>query len=249
MFISKFLRAKLIVFTIFLLFLWICYYYLFRTTQISSIKGTTGISGLVPEMAYGIMNADTSIHTGAILISVFYECLCPDSRSFFTSQLLPLVDKIPISYFKVDLIPYGKATTEVISKGTYRFKCQHGTLECLGNKIHACTIKMTSNDIVRVKVITCMINDNYNPKEVGKKCCEEYNIDWNKVERCALGAEGDELLKQYGDATDALVPKVSFIPTILLNKDRHDQAAILKDLQSEVCNLLKKESKAPKECD
>lgn len=33
-----------------------------------------------------------------------------------------------------------------------------------------------------------------------------------------MGPEGDLLLKKYGDATDALIPKVSFIPTILLDK-------------------------------
>ncbi|XP_073999387.1 gamma-interferon-inducible lysosomal thiol reductase-like isoform X2 [Rhodnius prolixus] len=248
MFVSKLLRAKLVLFAVILLALWLIYYYLFRVTQISNIKDTTGINGLVPEMPYSIMNADNVVHNEAVLISVYYECLCPDSRSFFTNQLQPLVEKLPISYLKMDLIPYGKAETETVSKGKYRFTCQHGPLECLGNKIHGCTLQMTSDDVIRVKVITCMIDENYNPKEIGKKCCEQYNISWSKVEKCAMGPEGDLLLKKYGDATDALIPKVSFIPTILLDKELHNQAAILKDLQTQVCNILKK-SRAPRECE
>lgn len=43
-----------------------------------------------------------------IVISVFYEALCPDSRSFFTKQLLPTFEKLP-HLIHINLVPYGKA--------------------------------------------------------------------------------------------------------------------------------------------
>jgi len=43
-------------------------------------------------------------------------------------------------------------------------------------------------------------------------------VTWKLVEECAEGLEGDELLKQHGEATNALHPRVSFIPTILLDQ-------------------------------
>lgn len=43
-----------------------------------------------------------------IIVTVFYEALCPDSRSFFTKQLLPTFEKIP-HLIQINLVPYGKA--------------------------------------------------------------------------------------------------------------------------------------------
>lgn len=41
-------------------------------------------------------------------VTVFYEALCPDSRSFFVKQLLPTFDRISEN-MEVESIPYGKA--------------------------------------------------------------------------------------------------------------------------------------------
>jgi hypothetical protein len=43
-------------------------------------------------------------------------------------------------------------------------------------------------------------------------------VRWKDVEECAVGSEGDELLKKHGDATNALNLRVGFIPTILLDQ-------------------------------
>jgi hypothetical protein len=43
-------------------------------------------------------------------------------------------------------------------------------------------------------------------------------VRWKLVAECAAGMEGDELLKHHGEATNALYPRVSFIPTVLLDQ-------------------------------
>lgn len=47
-----------------------------------------------------------------VVITVFYEALCPDSRSFFTKQLLPTFEKLP-HLIQINLVPYGKAKVSV----------------------------------------------------------------------------------------------------------------------------------------
>jgi len=42
-------------------------------------------------------------------IAVYYEALCPDSRSFIVKQLGPTYHKLP-GNMDIELVPYGKAT-------------------------------------------------------------------------------------------------------------------------------------------
>jgi hypothetical protein len=48
--------------------------------------------------------------------------------------------------------------------------------------------------------------------------------------------EGSELLKGYGEETHNLSPSVTFIPTVVLDKNQGHQKDILKDLLKEVCS-------------
>lgn len=43
-----------------------------------------------------------------VLVTVFYEALCPDSKSFVVNELVPAYTKAK-SILDYDLIPYGKA--------------------------------------------------------------------------------------------------------------------------------------------
>ena len=52
----------------------------------------------------------------------------------------------------------------------------------------------------------------------------------------------------HGDDTNSLKPKVSFIPTVLLNGSQDRQKELLKKLQREICMAFKGGEK-PKACD
>jgi len=146
--------------------------------------------------------------------------------------------------------PYGKASHKTSSKelSGYTFDCQHGPTECLGNMIHACAIKHVSNQGDLVSLIGCMIKDNMNPKVAGESCSNELNIDWQNILKCTESTEGGELLAMHGDDTNSLKPKVSFIPTVLLNGSQDRQKELLKKLQREICMAFKGSEK-PKACD
>ncbi|XP_050431663.1 GILT-like protein 1 isoform X2 [Adelges cooleyi] len=174
----------------------------------------TNIYSTLPQNidSYVINSNDKSYLT----VSVYYETLCPDSRNFIHQHLVPSFNKAP-DRFKIDFIPYGKAKTDQNSDGSLTFACQHGPVECHGNKIHSCAIQYIKDRTVLIKYLACMINDNYEPERIGIFCANSLNVNWNKIYSCSEGKEGEQLLKSNGDATNKLWPEVSFIPTILIN--------------------------------
>ena len=170
-------------------------------------------------------------------IAIYYEALCPDSRSFFVKQLLPTYHRIPDSV-EVQLIPYGKATT-VKAKDGHEFMCQHGPIECEANMIHACSIEMLKNSSVQLEYISCMIKNNIEPLRIMETCAKKMYIDHTRILKCFTGTKGKELLANYGELTNELTPRVSFIPTVVLDGNSENQARILKNLLQEVCLHLK----------
>lgn len=227
----KIIRIRILTAAIICILVWLAYQYMNSVIPPTSLKkDIRPDSNVLP-----ILNPEKILrHTDKVSITVFYECLCPDSRSFFLNHLLPSYEKAP-DLITIDLVPYGKATTTLTSIGHHVFECQHGTIECYGNKVHACTLVKVKDVATQLKFIGCMIDDNYNPNSIGSECASKHNVQWDAIFACANSVEGDILMKQHGDKTAALTPKVSFIPTVLINNNRDDQAALLKNLWKEIC--------------
>lgn len=135
---------------------------------------------------------------------------------------------------QVELVPYGKARTIKTDHG-YEFMCQHGHIECEANIIHACAIDVLKNSSIQLEYLSCMIKNNINPINIMESCAKKMNIDYNYILKCFLEPKGKELLAKYGELTNALTPKVSFIPTVVLDGKSENQARILKNLLQEVC--------------
>lgn len=179
-----------------------------------------------------------------VIVEVFYESMCPDSKYFIRHQLVPTFEKIP-EILDFRLIPYGKAKTVENATGIF-FTCQHRERECVGNKIHACAIKYIESQAKLLSYVSCLINNINNPQSVGESCAKEIGATWDVINQCSISQEGSELLKQYGEETHNLNPSVSFIPTITLDNSQGDQKDILKDLLKEVCSRYKRDK--PSNC-
>lgn len=157
--------------------------------------------------------------------------------------------------------------------GSLSFDCQHGEVECEANIIHCCTVEAVHEPEIQLGMVACMIRDNANPQEsfqrvswtlltlfasvshpnsylILPQCAREYNtIDIETIQKCYTSPHGKELLKIAGEATKALRPSVSFIPTITLDGDQRSQKAILKNLLAEICDVLKSGGMVPKACE
>ena len=69
------------------------------------------------------------------------------------------------------------------------------------------------------------------------QCAEIAEVEWDPIEKCSNSREGAELLKANGEETSSLDPRVSFIPTIVINHSQGVQKDILKNLMKEVCKV------------
>jgi len=49
------------------------------------------------------------------------------------------------------------------------------------------------------------------------QCATVLGIDYNPIQSCAEGTEGDELLARLGDRTHNFTPQITFVPTIVIN--------------------------------
>ncbi|KAK8720598.1 hypothetical protein OTU49_013215 [Cherax quadricarinatus] len=170
-------------------------------------------------------------------VEVYYEALCPDSRYFIMKQLTPAYENLH-EIMKVALIPYGKART-IEKDGKLSFECQHGPLECKANMVHACVTNVVKDEGKQLAIIHCMIDKNDVPMKVGQKCVEKHGENWDDVKSCVVSEKGSSIMKHMGDMTNSLEPRVSFIPTITVDRSQHDQKHILQDLHKVLCKRYK----------
>jgi len=181
-----------------------------------------------------------------VTVDVYYECLCPDSRSFIVNQLYPAWQNLK-DIMEINLIPWGKADSEVTEDG-YTFTCQHGQLECEGNTYHTCAVKSANTDI-SIPYVKCMIEDNREPAAIARSCAEQINIPYSPIEECARGKEGNQLLFLMGEMTHNLSPSVTFIPTVEIEKSQDRFRNALKNLGLQVCQEFREKfNKTPESC-
>ncbi|XP_069179312.1 gamma-interferon-inducible lysosomal thiol reductase isoform X1 [Procambarus clarkii] len=197
-----------------------------RRREASSVNDTSALTS----------SQEVTVHP-FLHVEVYYEALCPDSRYFVMKQLTPAYEKLH-EIMNVALIPYGKARTQE-KDGKLVFDCQHGPVECKANMVHACVTNIVKDEGKQLAIVHCMIEKNDMPLKIGQKCVEKNGENWQNVEACILSDKGSSILKHMGDMTNSLKPRVSFIPTITIDRVQDDQKHILQDLHKVLCKRYK----------
>uniref|UniRef100_A0A182SWL2 DSBA-like thioredoxin domain-containing protein n=1 Tax=Anopheles maculatus TaxID=74869 RepID=A0A182SWL2_9DIPT len=87
-------------------------------------------------------------------------------------------------------------------------------------------------------MVACMIKNNIIPRDTFYRCAKEHGVEIESIKKCYDSPHGAELLKVHGEATHALRPAVTFIPTITLDGAQYVQKSILKDLFGNVCQVV-----------
>lgn len=156
-----------------------------------------------------------------VVVEVFYETYCPDSRSFVLDQLNSTYAKLS-SIIKLELVPYGKASRRELPSGWYSFDCQHGDKECYGNLLQSCVIKYYPDPKEHLPLVACMFASN-NPNRAYESCAKKQGFNLETLQKCVSGKEGNDLQLRYAELTESVNSRrrLEFVPWIRFNgKDK-----------------------------
>ncbi len=79
----------------------------------------------------------TSAVDKPLILGLYYESLCPDTRNFVIQQLVPTLQKLnSLGIVNLQLYAFGNANYTINGKTkSATFSCQHGVEECRGNTL------------------------------------------------------------------------------------------------------------------
>lgn len=152
-------------------------------------------------------------------VELYYETLCPYSRSFYLQQLEPVYGKLS-SYIDVEVIPFGNVKVASGPDGIPLFTCQHGAAECYGNRVQACVIHLAANWTTSLAYVKCVFEptswkDTYTNSP---RCADQVKPDWwMEVKECTDGQQGFDLIVANWKRTAGLVPKHNYVPWIVID--------------------------------
>ncbi|XP_053691111.1 GILT-like protein 1 [Sabethes cyaneus] len=167
----------------------------------------------------------------AVKVDVYYEHLCPDSIRWISDQLAPNYEAMQ-NIIDIDFIPFGKSRS--INNGE-SFECQHGPLECEGNRIQSCVLNYLPEQDRQVSYVACQMHFNADPR--GYECAFRSGVNLNAAQACVDGDLGRQLQLEAERRTQLISP--SFVPTIVFNGqfDQSLQNRALSDFLGVICEL------------
>ncbi|XP_022333354.2 gamma-interferon-inducible lysosomal thiol reductase-like [Crassostrea virginica] len=152
-----------------------------------------------------------------VKLTLYFESLCPDCKNFFRTQLTKTYTNL-VDIMDLTLVPYGNAREEKDASGKWKFTCQHGENECVGNLIETCAIHLLKNISIYFPFISCIEHDQFGtPQYSAQKCAKQLGIDLKPIMDCSTSSLGNSLEHQMAQQTDALNPPHKYVPWVTLN--------------------------------
>ena len=178
-----------------------------------------------------------AVKAGPVNFTLYYESSCNGCRAMIASQIYPTYLALGENVMNLTLVPYGNAKEKKTIFGHWKFECQHGEEECVGNVIESCALHMEKNKTNAFFFIHCMEDIAEYPK-AAKKCAPKFNIDYDKLMTCANSDQGAQLEHSMAIITGELNPPHTYVPWVTLNgvhtEDINEKAA--KNLLSFICD-------------
>jgi interferon gamma-inducible protein 30 len=194
-------------------------------------------------------------------IHLFYETRCPDCVMFLNQTLEPLWrNKEMRPHLNITVNPYGNAMSLPVANVSDGYKfwhpesttheweyvhiCQHGTDECLGNLIQACTISLVEQEKY-MEMILCMADKpDWSIEKASYECMQQHGIDHDSVKECVNSPQGNKLFADYGKITQD-VPGRQGTPWVLINGQALGNVT---DLMKTVCTHVMVAGSGPTSC-
>ncbi|KAG8277806.1 hypothetical protein J6590_033333 [Homalodisca vitripennis] len=134
--------------------------------------------------------------------------------------------------------------------GHFKFTCQHGPKECVGNILHSCAIHEACGNkgtfhcpVHKLKMpmnyINCVVQQQ-DQQAASDKCATDAGLTPDVINKCANSKLGEVLESRYGNETKAFRPKVNYVAFIAVN-NKHDaniQNQAETDLKGLICSYL-----------
>jgi interferon gamma-inducible protein 30 len=196
-------------------------------------------------------------------IDIYYESQCPDSLDFLNTSLRQAYDDKDFwNSMSLRLHPFGNAQdypSEDLSTGYHfwhpeqeypKIMCQHGSMECLGNKIHACVIALHPEAKDHVPFVVCMASYGLHAgvELTSYACGQKLGLDMEAVKECTESPKAHTMMVAIGKTTRSA--NVTHVPWVTLdNEHTKDDAfftpvcdAIGEDTAPTVCEKFQKKS-------
>lgn len=191
---------------------------------LSSLVLLSQVALALETSATAASQASATTTDGQTLVGAYVESLCPDSRRFFSRQLVPTNRELG-RLFQVRIVPFGHARV----LGSNKMVCQHGQRECDGNRKMACVLARAKNQSEAIETLGCM----FEALDEWKECVKKHMPMVKSVDEIDACSKNDESYKMMIEA-EKETGRVDYVPHLTLN-GKHDD-----DIQSELEHSLKK---------
>lgn len=170
-----------------------------------------------------------------VTVHIVYESLCPFSRKFIVSQLLPTYQQLR-DHMHLVLLPFGNARVSKTRTVNPNFICPRGSAECRSNMIETCIIRSVRETLTAVHIIACMSRSGA-PHRVARRCVEKKGLEWHLMERCVT-TSGKAYMLDMAKKTWQIKKTVGHVPLVVIEGEKIYTKEAQRDLIGVICRII-----------
>jgi len=205
----------------------------------------------------------SAVAVSNVRVDFVSESYCPGCESYSTTQLANAIGTVG-NIMDVFNWPYGNAQESKNADGTWKYTCQHGNNECIGNMYEACAIEHNNHSLGDAMntpawwaFFDCMeLSGNAGVASVASNCATKGGLDWATIQTCAgsnpaegTSTDGNPIMHQMAVFTNNLQPPHQWTPWVIVDGTPLTSAQLDLSLIPIVCNAYtKKGGVAPSGC-
>ncbi|KAM3132334.1 oxidoreductase activity protein [Paramecium bursaria] len=174
-------------------------------------------------------------------VQIFMESQCPDTHRLIKQMQSALQIKDIENQIEFEYIMFGKGQQKQKADLTWEFECQHGEVECYGNRLETCAQQLLSWK-EQLKLLGCMHGvkrksiDDYDQAIVN--CLKDDDCALEKTAQCMKEKVSNYLQHKAADIT--LAQNLTFVPWIVIDGVHDDEldASIRQDFMKWLCQYV-----------
>jgi len=183
--------------------------------------------GIVLYLLYLVSIKECVAAEGKVQLALYYESCCPDSQYFITTSLSAAWNTDGFrDIVDIAVVPWGHGRIlepSLSDSDQPTMWCQHGSNECLAQRITACVDTLGSSeqtvDFV-IHLATAMFGTCDDPTAMAAEIAQSLGMDWQVIAECveSTGGSADTMTMQYYQSTMALDPALDWVPWVTVNQ-------------------------------